>query len=68
MSNDPLPPLSLAEPLLTAEQVAALLGVPRSSVYDYARRPNDPLPAVRVGRHVRFHRTALEHWLIVHHG
>jgi excisionase family DNA binding protein len=60
---DVLPALTLAEPLLTAEQVAALLGVPRTSVYEYARRSRDPLPAVRVGRHVRFRRTAVEHWL-----
>jgi excisionase family DNA binding protein len=58
-----LPPLTLAEPLLTAEDVSALLGIPRSSVYEYARRTHDPLPAIRVGRHVRFHRLALERWL-----
>jgi excisionase family DNA binding protein len=57
------PVLTLAEPLLTAEQVAALLGVPRTSVYEYARRNRDPLPAVRVGRHVRFQRNAVERWL-----
>jgi excisionase family DNA binding protein len=61
--TDQLPPLTLAEPLLTADQVSRLLGIPRSSVYEYARRGEDPLPAVRVGRHVRFHRTALERWL-----
>jgi excisionase family DNA binding protein len=62
------PPLTLADPLLTAEQVSRLLGIPRSSVYEYARRGEDPLPAVRVGRHVRFHRTALERWLADQHG
>jgi excisionase family DNA binding protein len=66
--TDQLPPLTLAEPLLTAEQVARLLGIPRSSVYEYARRGEDPLPAVRVGRHVRFHRSALERWLGEQHG
>jgi excisionase family DNA binding protein len=55
--------LSLAEPLLTAKQVADLLDVPQSSVYEYARRRQDPLPAIRVGRHVRFHRVALERWI-----
>jgi excisionase family DNA binding protein len=65
---DQFPPLTLAEPLLTAEQVSRLLGIPRSSVYEYARRGEDPLPAVRVGRHVRFHRTALERWLAEEHG
>jgi excisionase family DNA binding protein len=55
--------LALAEPLLTARQVADLLEVPQSSVYEYARRRHDPLPAIRVGRHVRFHRLALERWI-----
>jgi excisionase family DNA binding protein len=61
--TDQLPPLSLEKPLLTAEQVAGLLGIPQSTVYEYARRRHDPLPAIRVGRHVRFHRAALERWL-----
>jgi excisionase family DNA binding protein len=65
---DQVPPLTLAEPLLTADQVSRLLGIPRSSVYEYARRAHDPLPAVRVGRHVRFHRSALERWLADLHG
>jgi excisionase family DNA binding protein len=57
------PTLSLAEPLLTAQQVAGLLGVPATTIYEYARRVSDPLPAVRVGRHVRFQRAAVEYWL-----
>jgi excisionase family DNA binding protein len=65
--TDELPPLTLAEPLLTANEVSRLLGIPRSSVYEYARRANDPLPAVRVGRHVRFHRSMLERWLADQH-
>ena len=48
------PPVSLNEPLLTAAQVAVLLGVPRSSVYEYARRHHDPLPTIGIGRHRRF--------------
>lgn len=48
----------LREPLLDAEQTAVLLGIPRSSVYDYARRGE--LPHVRVGRHVKFIRRDLE--------
>jgi excisionase family DNA binding protein len=58
--------VALAEPLLTAEQVADLLAIPRSSVYDYARRLNEPLPSIRVGRHRRFHRTDIERWLAEH--
>ena len=55
--------LPLAQPLMTADQVAALLAVPRSSVYEYARRQHEPLPSLRVGRHLRFHRADIERWL-----
>jgi excisionase family DNA binding protein len=55
--------VALDEPLMTAEQVADLLAIPRSSVYEYARRPNEPLPSIRVGRHRRFYRTDIERWL-----
>jgi excisionase family DNA binding protein len=55
--------VTLHEPLLTADQVADLLAVPRSSIYDYARRQHDPLPSIGVGRHRRFHRSDIETWL-----
>ncbi len=55
--------LSLAEPLLCADEVGLLLAVPRSSVYEYARRRHDPLPSIRIGRHVRFCRSDVERWL-----
>ena len=53
----------LDEPLLTAAEVARLLAVPRSSVYEYARRISDPLPCLQIGRHRRFYRSAIEAWL-----
>jgi hypothetical protein len=46
----PIAPLSLSEPLLTALDVALLLGIPRSSVHDYAKRKADPMPSVQIGR------------------
>jgi excisionase family DNA binding protein len=55
--------IQLHEPLLRASDVAELLGVPRSSVYDYARRQHDPLPSLTIGRHRRFYRSAIEQWL-----
>jgi len=55
--------IRLDGPLWTADDVAALLAVPRSSVYEYARRLHDPLPSLRIGRHVRFDRAAVERWL-----
>ena len=54
---------ALAEPLLTANDVAQLLRVPRSSVYEYARRLHEPLPSLRIGRHRRFDRGSVERWL-----
>jgi len=56
-------PVALDAPLLTAEQVSELLAVPRSSVYEYARRRIDPLPSLLIGRHRRFDRRAVEAWV-----
>jgi excisionase family DNA binding protein len=48
--------------LLTADDVAAILDVPRSLVYALARRGE--LPAIRVGeRYVRFRAEAIERWI-----
>ena len=44
--------------LLTASQVAEILGVPLSTVREWER--NGTLPRVRLGRHVRFIRTLVE--------
>jgi excisionase family DNA binding protein len=62
---EPAPPSSvrLAAPLLTADDLAELLSVPRSSVYEYARRRHDPLPSLLIGRHRRFDRAQVERWL-----
>ena len=53
----------LDQPLLTADDVAHLLTVPRSSVYEYARRTTDPIPSVLIGRHRRFQRDDVEGWV-----
>jgi excisionase family DNA binding protein len=51
--------ISLASPLLTAGEVAGLLGgVPAKTVLQLAREGR--LPSVRIGRHVRFVRGELE--------
>jgi excisionase family DNA binding protein len=52
----------LREPLLDAEEAAVLLGIPRSSVYAYAKRGE--LPHVKIGRHLKFIRSDLEHALL----
>jgi excisionase family DNA binding protein len=42
----------MREPLLTVQDVARLLGVPVSWVYEHAERGT--LPSVRIGRYRRF--------------
>lgn len=48
----------LDEPLLDAAQVAALLNLPRSTVYELTR--SGRLPVLRLGRHLRWTRLMLE--------
>ena len=47
--------------LLHVSEAAALLGVSTSRCYELVRR--NIIPAVRIGRQVRFHPTTLERWL-----
>lgn len=48
----------LHEPLLRAQDVADLLGVPKATVLRYAR--DGRLPSIALGKHVRFDRRAVE--------
>lgn len=47
--------------LLTADEVAALMRVTRAWVYAETRR--DALPHLRLGRYVRYRRSAIEAWM-----
>lgn len=47
--------------LLTAAEVAELLGVPVSWVYEQSRRGG--IPTVTLGRYRRFRREAIERWV-----
>lgn len=58
--DHPLPG-RLDGPLLRPEQVAALLAVRTSWVYEAARTGR--LPCLRIGRHIRFTQTMVEEWL-----
>jgi excisionase family DNA binding protein len=51
----------MRESLLTADQVASVLGVPRSWVYEQSRAGR--IPTVRLGRYRRYRREAIEAWL-----
>src|SRR5438067_5500725 len=57
-----VPPASTVAPrLLTARDVAALLGVPTSWVYEQSRLGR--IPTVMLGRYKRFRREAIEAWV-----
>lgn len=47
--------------LLTADEVAARLGVPKSWVWARARA--DEIPCVRLGRYRRFREDAVDAWI-----
>jgi excisionase family DNA binding protein len=47
--------MSTLDELLTTEEVAELLNIPRSTVSEYARR--GVLPSIKLGRHRRFVRS-----------
>lgn len=64
MAVDARDVLSLEEPLLDADQAAALLNVRPSWVRDATRAGR--LPCIRVGRHLRFTRPMLEQWAARH--
>jgi excisionase family DNA binding protein len=47
--------------LLTADDVAASVGLPKPTVYDLARR--NIIPCIRAGKAVRFHPVKFQEWL-----
>lgn len=47
--------------LLTADEVAAMLHVTKAWVYDQTRRRR--MPHVRLGRYVRYRRSAIDGWV-----
>jgi len=57
-SATPTAPVRNVEQLMTAQQVQAMFGVDRSTIYRMAE--DGRLPAVKVGRQWRFHRAAIE--------
>lgn len=57
--------LGPSAPLLTADEAARLLRVPRSTLYELVRSRG--LPHVRIGdRALRFTRSDLEEWIAQH--
>jgi excisionase family DNA binding protein len=64
--SDPPPPSALPSPLMRAEEVAELLAVRPSTIYELSRRRQDPLPSIRTGRSKRFDRSAVARWVADH--
>ena len=48
-------------PVLTVDEAAEYLRIPKSSLYKLAQEGK--VPCQKVGRHWRFHKSALEKWL-----
>jgi excisionase family DNA binding protein len=63
---DPPSPGALPSPLMRAEEVADLLAVRPSTIYELSRRRQDPLPSIRIGRSKRFDRSAVARWVAEH--
>jgi excisionase family DNA binding protein len=54
----------MLDDLLDVDELAALLKVPPSFVYDKCRRAErNPLPFLRCGKFLRFRRSDVEAWL-----
>ena len=61
MTQPPGQRYRLDQGLLTPAQAAELLAVKTSWIYEAVRTHR--LPCLRIGRHIRFTRDMLEHWL-----
>ncbi len=48
-------------PVLTVDEAAEYLRIPKSSLYKLAKEGK--IPCKKVGRHWRFHRETIEKWL-----
>ena len=57
----PLRLAGMSGPLLTAAEVADLLGVPKSWVYEQSRKGS--IPTVTLGRYRRYRAEAISRWI-----
>ncbi|MAT45418.1 MAG: hypothetical protein CL609_24080 [Anaerolineaceae bacterium] len=53
--------MDFSSDILTVEEAAMYLKIPISSIYKLAQEGK--IPAQKVGRHWRFHRNTLDHWI-----
>jgi excisionase family DNA binding protein len=47
--------------ILTVDEIADYLKIPRSTIYKLVREGK--IPAQKIGRHWRFRKEAIDHWL-----
>jgi len=50
------------EPLLTPDEVAELLHIPKATLYKWSHAQTGPM-VLKVGRHLRYRRSDVEAWL-----
>ena len=66
-SDQPIGDVGTFDELLTVDEVATLLKVPRSWVYEHARSPGTPrsecLPHIKLGKYLRFDARAVHAFL-----
>ena len=54
--------METSDRLMTLAELAEMLGIPVNTVYGWRCRGEGP-PGYRIGRHVRYRRSAVEQWL-----
>jgi len=50
-----------SDTILTVEELSTYLKIPKSTLYKLVREGK--IPSQKVGRHLRFHREAIDEWL-----
>jgi len=53
--------VNIVDSVLTIEELSSYLKVPKSTLYKLVREGK--IPSQKVGRHLRFHREAIDEWL-----
>jgi excisionase family DNA binding protein len=62
MTNNPTARLEPSDQLVSIPELAAYLGVPIATIYQWRHHRRGPA-SYRIGRHIRYRSTDIEHWL-----
>ena len=49
--------------ILTAQEVAAMLGISKRQVYELAKESKNPIPSIRIRTSVRFRKSDVDGWV-----